>query len=255
MLGTQIDGADPSNTMAGSTYGDRKVVKEGDVDEEKNKAVLMAAELRNTLMDLNAHSNNTTRRLDGTYYSVLEKVSILQSTITSLKELAAMARQLNEEFKAESEEVAGEFQTQLDSFDNFEEQQKKVAYLAGRVNQGRDKIKELGGRVELVRQRVTSWELAEQEWQENTRKRLRILWILMAIIIAALFAVMVFPKTHVPGVTTDGSLAAERLPEKILNETIHLKDLTVEMWNDLLQKNEPEEDQDEDSRLRIFDDL
>ena len=43
MLGTQIDGADPSNTMEGSTYGDRTVVKEGDVDEEKNKAVLMAS--------------------------------------------------------------------------------------------------------------------------------------------------------------------------------------------------------------------
>jgi hypothetical protein len=203
-------------------------------------------------MDLNTQSNNTTRRLDGTYYSVLEKVSILQTAITSLKELATMARQLNKEFKTESEEVTGEFQTQLDTFDDFEEQQKKVAYLAGRVNQGRDKIKELSGRVELVRQRVTSWELAEQEWQENTRKRLRILWILMGIIMAALVAVMIIPKTQVPAVT-NGTLAG-LLPENILNETINLKDLTVDTWNELRKKDEPEQEPDE-SRLRIFDEL
>jgi hypothetical protein len=40
----QVDGAaDLSNAMAGSTYSEKRIVKEGEVDEEKNKAVLMAS--------------------------------------------------------------------------------------------------------------------------------------------------------------------------------------------------------------------
>ena len=94
-------------------------------------ADLDGRELRNAILGLNALSNNATRRLDNTYYGVLEKHSVLQSTITSMKELASMTKQLNEKFKTESEEVTRDVEIQLDGFAGFEDQKKRIWRTTG----------------------------------------------------------------------------------------------------------------------------
>jgi len=217
-------------------------------------------ELRNALMSLNTLSNNTTRRLDNTYYSVLEKLSVLQNTISSLKELAGLTKELNEEFKSESEELVGDIQAQLDGFQGFEEQEKRITDLQARIVQGRDKIKILGGRVDVVRERVEGWEKAEFEWQEKTRKRLRVLWTLMSIVLVIFIALVVFRNTparshpHLPDGMNASSLA-EKIPslEQIGNETINLTRKTIDAWEGLKERDG--EELEDDPRLRIFDEL
>lgn len=211
-------------------------------------------------MGLNTLSNNTTRRLDNTYYAVLEKLSVLHSTIISLKELASMTKQLSEEFKTESEEVVRDVEIQLDGFAGFEDQQKQIGELQERVMAGRDRIKTLGGRVDVVRDRVDGWERAEGEWQEKTRKRLRILWMLMAVVAVVLLGLMGFqytPRSQVDmlkGVNT--SSLAEVLPdlERIGNKSSSWKKTTVGLFEKMLEKDE-EEELEEDPRLRLFDEL
>lgn len=218
-------------------------------------------ELRNAIMGLNTLSNNITRRLDNTYYAVLEKFSVLQSTIMSMKELASMTKQLNEEFKTESQEVVHDGEIQLDALKGFEDQQKRIEELQERVQAGRERIKTLGGRVDVVREKIEGWEKAEGEWQEKTRRRLRILWIMMAVVAAAMLALMGFRYTParsqvdmLKGVNT--SSLAEVLPdlERIRNETVSWKKTTMDVFEKMLEKDEGEV-LEEDPRLRLFDEL
>ena len=216
-------------------------------------------------MGLNTLSNNTTRRLDTTYYTVLEKLSTLQNTIASMKEVATMTRQLNTDFKTESEEVVKDITTQLEGFEGFEKQQKRIESLQERVKKGRERIKSLGGRVEAVKERVESWEMAEGEWQEKTRKRLRILWILMSVCAAVVLALVVFQytpaRTQGPGVMKgfNASSLVEKIPdmEKLKNETWNLKMSTEDALESLRHKHKEEEEDrlEPDPRLRLFDEL
>lgn len=198
--------------------------------------IKVSSELRNVLLELNARSNSATRRLDNTYYSVLEKLSLLQSTINSLKELATMTRQLNDDFKVESEELVAEVETQLDAFHGLEEQQKKIRILEQSVKKGREKIETLASRVDVIRKRVEGWERGEVEWQEKARKRLKLLWILMSLCAAVFTALVVFQYTPARTQRPEGingfdisSLAGDlRSMEEIRNDTWTLKTPTTD---------------------------
>lgn len=107
-----------------------------------------------------------------------------------IKELAGMSRETNETFQADSNGLVTEIESQLDSFDQFDVQQDRIEELQSRIHAGRQKVQKLSGRVDLVRERVESWERADREWQERTRKRLKILWIItsaLALVIVILF--------------------------------------------------------------------
>ncbi|KUJ11281.1 uncharacterized protein LY89DRAFT_655061 [Mollisia scopiformis] len=242
----------------GALQREKRVVKEGEVREERERGALRAAELRNALMGLNTLSNNTTRRLDNTYYSVLEKLSVLQSTISSLKELASMTKDLNQEFKNESEELVREVSAQLEGFGSFAEQEKRIGDLQERVKAGRERIKALGGRVDIVKDRVEGWERAEGEWQERTRKNLRILWIVISCFIAVLLALVAFQYTpamtgpEVPrGLNTTGLLGKVPDFESFKNESQALKREVEERLDGSMNRAQPEEN----PRLRVFDEL
>jgi hypothetical protein len=249
--------------LAPSWKEERRVVKDVEVTSEKERSVLQATELRNMLNNLNTLSNNTTRRLDNTYYSVLEKLSTLQSTITSLKELATMTRGLNEEFKQEAEAVVVEVQTSVDGYEGFGEQGKRIEGLADRVRKGREKIKTLGERVEVVREQVDGWEKAEGEWRERTRKRLKVLWMVIAVCGFVILGLLAFQyalaRTQGPAVIKGMTARefGEALPdlEKIRNETWTLKRSTEDALEKMKAKSREKEEQEEDPRLRIFDEL
>ncbi|KAH7398019.1 hypothetical protein BKA64DRAFT_673360 [Cadophora sp. MPI-SDFR-AT-0126] len=232
------------------------------------------SELRNALNTLNTHSNSTTRRLDTTYYSVLEKLSTLQSTITSLKELAHLTRGLTEEFSTEAQEVVDDVTGQLDGFDGFREQEERLKALQERVGTGRARIKELGERVEVVRERVEGWEVAEGEWQDKTRRRLRVLWVgmsLVAGIIVVLMAVQYTParELKVMGNSSEGvkgSNATGLLG--VIPDIAGVREEGSEEWTlastgmgekvmEKLREGERGRDGngEEDPRLRVFDEL
>ncbi|CAG8979974.1 hypothetical protein HYALB_00010743 [Hymenoscyphus albidus] len=241
----------------GGEDGDgRERVKEGEVLDEMERGEQRAIELRNAILNLNTLSNNTTMRLDNTYYAVLEKLSVLQNTITSMKELATMTRNLNEEFKAESEEVVNEVRGQLEAFEGFESQEKKIFGLQERVREGRDKIEILGGRVDVIRQRVESWEKREFEWKERTRRRLRLLWAIISI--AAVIFLLRFLFSYSPSRAQKGVVVGRNtsnIPhlDKLGDESLQAKNKTLSLLE--LLGNKEEGELEEDPRLKIFDEL
>ncbi|KAG9231172.1 hypothetical protein BJ875DRAFT_487251 [Amylocarpus encephaloides] len=236
---------------------EKRVVKEGEVEEEREKGAQRATQVRTSLLDLHTLSNSTTRRLDNTYYTVLEKLSALQNTISSMKELTGMTKTLNEEFEQESEEIASEVNGHLTGFGRFEEQERKITTLQERVKQGRDKVGTLGKRVHAVRERVEGWERAEFEWQEKTRKRMKMMWILMSAVAVVVVGLVFFEYTPAKPVEQrhpDGTNKSA-IPDfaKLDNETWELKNRTSHLLAALRSKEGGESK--EDARLKLFDEL
>ena len=139
--------------------------------------------IQRSLTDLGTFSTATARRLDVAYSSVLEKLGVLQGTMMALKELASLSQSMNDEFAQESQEVVRDVQTQLDAFKQFNDQQDRIQTLQDRIDSGRKTIQGLSERVDLVLDRIDSWERADREWQERTRKRLKIIWLITSGII------------------------------------------------------------------------
>ncbi|KAK3341404.1 hypothetical protein B0T25DRAFT_341036 [Lasiosphaeria hispida] len=184
-----------------------KVPTEDDIARERQKAAVRESGLKKSLTELEAFSTATTRHLDDTYYSVLEKLGTLQSTIVALKELAGLSQQMNNTFGSEAEELVTEVNSQLDAFGQFEEQQKRVERLQSRIHIGREKITVLSGRVDVVRDRIESWERADREWQERTRKRLKAFWVVTSIVTFIMLLLLV---------------SAQYAPESLEGSTVHL---------------------------------
>ena len=155
-------------------------------------------------MDLHHFSTTATRRLDDTYYSILKKLGLLQSTIASLKELADDSQQLQASFQAESDEIARDFGAQLDALGQFDEQQERIEALQGRIRAGRDRAQGLSERVRVVQGRIEGWENADEEWQERTRRRLKVIWVIMSTVLCALFCLFLLGK-YAPGSVMDAS--------------------------------------------------
>lgn len=239
--------------------GPKRLVKEGEVKDEMEKGVLRATELRNALLELNSLSNGTTRRLDNTYYSVLEKLSVLQNTITSMKELASMTRRLNAEFGMEAEDVVSDVKEQLEIYEGFGDQEKRIQELSARVKEGRERISMLGGRVEVIKERVEGWEEAEREWKDKTRKRLKIMWILMGVIGGIFVLLWIWQASMAKGSVQEGTKALNasgllgKMPnmEAIKNETREMQRQVNQAWEGLKDNEKVEED----PRLRVFDEL
>lgn len=142
--------------------------------------------LKQSLVDLGDLSSETTRLLDDTYSSVLEKMGILQTTILGLKEVALQSREVTESFGKETAEVTDEVETQIYDFNNFQQHEERIRVLRKRVDVSRDTISALGRRVGVVRDMVEGWERADKEWQERTRRRLMVIWGITSAVIFAL---------------------------------------------------------------------
>lgn len=142
--------------------------------------------LKQSLVDLNAFSTSTTRRLDETYYAVLEKMSGLQNTVIALKELAETSRDIYGSFDKDSQGLENDIVTQLGAVGQFDEQQSTIESLQTRITTGREKIQSLSQRVDTVRERIEGWERGDKAWQETTRRRLRLVWTVMVAVTLAL---------------------------------------------------------------------
>ncbi len=212
-------------------------------------------------MDLGEFSIATTKRLDNTYYAVLKKFGMLQSTIASFKELAENSQELNKNFKTESQEIATDIGSQLDALGQFDDQQQRIEDLQGRIQAGREKVQVLSERVGVVQKRIEGWESADKEWQERTRKRLKVVWLFMSTVV--LIVVFLFISTkYAPG-AINNSLATDfasgkndgrtPLSEFTGNKSKSAEDLADEVRGDLHKKQG--DGLGEDALLRALDEL
>ncbi|KAK4230593.1 hypothetical protein QBC38DRAFT_515888 [Podospora fimiseda] len=178
------------DVMPGILGGSPQKASGGPTTATQQKAIARKSGLQRSLVELEAFAGSTTARLNDTYYSVLEKLGTLQNTVSALKELAELSGQINNTFSTDADGLFDDFSSQLDSLGHFEDQQERILSLQGRIHTGRENIRLLSERVDVVRERIENWERAERVWQEKTRKRLKAVWVIS--IIAALLLILLF---------------------------------------------------------------
>ena len=127
-------------------------------------------DLHVALKSLSDQSIKTSRRLDDTYYSILEKVSVLRQTIGTLQELSGLTKELHENFESDTKELLDDVQGQIDGFDSFDTQEKQIVDLEERVTVGKEKADSLTDRLAKAKGRVDARARSEVEWEaKNTR--------------------------------------------------------------------------------------
>ncbi|KAI2468055.1 hypothetical protein F4781DRAFT_399753 [Annulohypoxylon bovei var. microspora] len=234
--------------------------QEGLSREQKEREATRITGLRRSLVELSASSTATTRRLDDTYYAVLEKLGTLQGAIIALKELAGMSQELEGNFKTESQGLVNELEQQADSFGHFDDQQKRIEELQGRIHEGRGKVEALSKRVDVVRDRIESWERADMEWQERTRRRLTIIWIITSIAIFSLILLFVgaqyIPSEDTSALTISATSNGQGQPDISEAAGNHSKNVAA-MVDEVRQALNTRKGGEpvEDNVLRAFDEL
>ncbi|CAI6054756.1 unnamed protein product [Clonostachys chloroleuca] len=203
---------DENRSRTSILEAERKASKQDLLRQEREKAKSRADGLKQSLVQLHTFSTTATRRLDQTYYAILEKTSALQSTVAALKDLTESSKEIYTTFEKDSKDLETDITSQLNALGHFDEQQTKIESLRGRIHEGRAKVQALSARVDSVRERVEGWERADQEWRDKTRKRLRVVWtaiFLLLVIIAGLF-MMLSPGRSLPSPSPEDILDSLR---------------------------------------------
>lgn len=131
---------------------------------------MASRELRSSFQNLSDQSIKTSRLLDDTYYSLLERVAQCRQTIGSLQELANLTQELHHTFESDTKELVEDVQGQFESFGGFKAQQEHVAALEERIIAGKDKADALNARLEEARRRIDArTELEAKLGARNTR--------------------------------------------------------------------------------------
>ncbi|EAT88044.2 hypothetical protein SNOG_04284 [Parastagonospora nodorum SN15] len=244
----------------GVTIPPRRPLRPEDVELERKRVEARERDLRTALKTLSDQSLKTSRRLDDTYYSILEKVSVLRQTIGSLQELSGLTKELHDNFESDTKELIDDVRGQYDGFDSFDNQQQQLVDLEERIHVGKQKADSLTHRLAKTKERVDARAQSEQEWA--ARKHPRILWAILGSIAALVFALILFHQlkpidvTHDDRPTTDFASRA-----KIINAPI--PDIAKQaIIGPTTSKSELEpilthaaESIGDDDRLRVFDEL
>ncbi|ORY04028.1 hypothetical protein BCR34DRAFT_605026 [Clohesyomyces aquaticus] len=238
-------------------------VRPADVTKERERVKAGADELRSSLQSLSDQSLKTSRRLDDTYYSVLEKVSVLRQTIGSLQELSGLTKELHENFQADTEELVEDVKSQLEGLDNFDSQQRQVEMLEERIQAGRTKAVALNERLTDARKRVDARAKLEAEWEVQTSRRLRMLWGILGSIAVLVVTLILFQQLRpmhpgntkmAPDFRSRSDLVDSSLPKHAKEALINTSPAkSIPRVSSPFYK--PVSPSDDDPRLHVFDEL
>ncbi|KAF5669825.1 septum formation initiator domain-containing protein [Fusarium heterosporum] len=188
------------------------------VQEDQAKTTSQVEGLKQSLVELGTFSTSTARRLDETYYAVLQKMSTLQSTVSALKELAEESQSIHHNFEKDASEIENDITSQIAAMGQFKEHQENIESLQTRVQNGRARIRALSDRVDIVREQVELWERLDKQSQNKTRLRLRAIMICVTVVFLAvlvLFFGAQYVSRHGGFLGSEGS-STPRVAESII---------------------------------------
>lgn len=138
--------------------------KPSDVERRQVELQIAQDELRSRLADVGRQSGEIGRRLEYTYYSLLEKLGSLVGTIQSFQSLSEQSRQLIANFEERTGELHGDVRKRVGRLRaGFEGSEERVQGLEGRCERAGKKARELQTRLVNVRTVVENWEGREEQ--------------------------------------------------------------------------------------------
>ncbi|PKY00182.1 hypothetical protein P168DRAFT_244720 [Aspergillus campestris IBT 28561] len=160
----------------------------GDLEQVRDRRKQGEEYLRTALSLIGTLATDITRRLDYTYYNLLEKIAALNATVASFQELSNSTSTLFNDFERETTNLEHEVRKQFGELNEFQPQIQRIESLEERMRVGRVKAEALNAKLEEMRDEVHRWEEKEVEWQTRVTKRLRIIW---GLVLSGVLAFMI----------------------------------------------------------------
>ncbi|KAL4901021.1 hypothetical protein BDW74DRAFT_160590 [Aspergillus multicolor] len=188
--GSVLDGI-YKDTRLGSIKRPEEIHSMDDLQRVRDRRSRGEEYLRSTLSVIGTLATDVTRRLDYTYYGLLEKIAALNVTVTSFQELSDTTSKIFDDFQRETTGLEQDIQKQIGDIHEFQPQMQRIEALEKRMRDSKTRAKALGNRLEAMRNEVEKWDKREMDWQMRTNQRLRIFWgIVTAAILAVLLAIV-----------------------------------------------------------------
>ena len=169
----------------------RESVRPEDVEKAKAENAEREEELRRNLKEVEEVGMSSTRQLDDTYYGILEKASILRSTVASLQHLAEESKRMHKQFQEDAEGMEKESRHNIEGFGNFDEQEKAIDELVGKLKVSKADTEKLNERLEAARNRIEAYEKRELAKSAKRRKQLNATWgILLGVLLLVVAIVL-----------------------------------------------------------------
>ena len=169
----------------------RKNVTAADVEKARKENELRDEDLRSSLQAVEEAGMSSTRQLDDTYYAILEKASILRSTVTSLQALVDESQKLHSNFQSDTRKLEVDTKNTAQSFQGFKTQEVKINALVSRLEAARGKTDEVSGRLEEARLRVEAYEEGENVKSKRRRTRFNMTGIMLLSVIVMVVAILI----------------------------------------------------------------
>ncbi|RAK74933.1 uncharacterized protein BO72DRAFT_383524 [Aspergillus fijiensis CBS 313.89] len=193
-----------------------------DLEQVKSRRKYGEEYLRSALSLIGILATDITRRLDYTYYNLLENVAALNATVSSFQELLSSTSSLFVDFQRETSSLDQEIRKQVGELQEFQPQIRKIEALEDRMKIGRTKAQKLNDRLENMRNEIDRWEKKEMEWQDRVNRRLRMFW---TFAVAGVLAVLLAIATQDRSMITSSAISNNmRAGTATLDHSVSLRD-------------------------------
>lgn len=170
---------------------EKRRVKPEDVRKLRGENEKRERELLAALKKVEELGMQSTRQLDDTYYSILEKAENMRNTLAEMQRLADESRSSREKFDQESEELRESSQKAMDGFGEFKTQEEAIDGYVSRLAESKTKTEGLNERLEAARKRVEAYEKRYRETRAKARQRWNITWGSLAAALVLLLALVI----------------------------------------------------------------
>ena len=245
-------------------------VTQKDVDRMKVRSAEAEEELRSRLDYLVQMSADITRRLDYTYYSLLERIGSLVSTIHLFQGLSTQSRAMVEGFEKEAEHLDTDIKRKIGRFrDGFEERKARIAELELRGTKAGNKAVQLGKRLESARIIVEDWEKREGVAMRARARMWKGTWFACGVVLLVIITLVLWEewssdaKLGIPemgglnqSVMIDGEVLREKkIPEHVQSILHGIETRRSRSTRTLPALVPVETAGDDDERLKALDEL
>jgi hypothetical protein len=166
----------------------RAAVSQKGVDKIRNINAEAEEELHRRLVAVNKTSVDITRRLDYTYYNLLEKVGNLVAIVQSFHSLSSQTKNLIHDFAKDASMLEKDVRTKVEIFKtSFDDREVRVRQLEERGARANAKAQDLGARLEKAQQRVEAWEKKEGVERRRRSWFWRSTWTFVLLGLVAVF--------------------------------------------------------------------
>ncbi|THW99031.1 hypothetical protein D6D18_04893 [Aureobasidium pullulans] len=160
---------------------------------------------------LSRDAHTATRKLDDTYYALLQKVGLLKATIASFQDLHSCLDETTKDFATRSDSLVKDITGQIDAFQNMSQQDESIDQLVKRLHKAKERAESFESRLESCRLRLEQWEKKEQEKNKRNNRTWALALTGLTAFVILILAIVLWRKGSLASVTEKPSEWKEAL--------------------------------------------